>query len=239
MHERNNLNRPRDLSLTTEDIEGAKSRSRSFKTRRCTNPLNPEYKLASVYIPPTLDIPLRQGGLPTNYVGDIDKCKPRKLFNNTQRDTMSVSDIAFTEPNHYRRRLRPLPSEHRLNGLDVRDINGSNNTHERDTNPLDPVYNSSVGPIEGSKPRAILKNYIPPPAPIEGSIPQQYIGTMPHSIYNPKTIDERPLPTGSRANTLKKGLESKRRTNPVNPGYRCLEGNPDSSCEILSKCKVN
>merc|ERR1719261_1308446 len=42
-----NLTRVKDLSLTTADIEWAQPKITRFNTNRCTDPLQPQYQLAS------------------------------------------------------------------------------------------------------------------------------------------------------------------------------------------------
>jgi hypothetical protein len=136
----------------------------------------------------------------------------------------------------------------------VRDINRSPTAEvrPRGTDPLDPVYLVSslngtalqgenqtspvlLGPIEKSKPRPSIRSISVPPkdTPI-GSSPQRYVGCLPHtSVGAGKPLYELAIPTGSRAGTLKRGMITRRNTNPLDPAYSLLDGNMDSATRIL------
>jgi hypothetical protein len=252
----NGLRRPLDLSLSTEDIDGAKPRRKAFVTKRCTDPLNPEYKLPSYETAPVSARPEPVGFVPTNFIADIDKSGPRRLHKALEgsRLTMDISDIPYTKP-HYRRTLRPIPADGLSNTLDVKDINqGSHRVApSRVTNPLDPEYAVSnlngiipcktekgvspvvVGPIENSKPR-VLHNVraFNEPVILTGSRPQRYVGCIPHSSMETSTIPRPNVqPTGSRANTLHRGIKTRRCTNPLEPSYSLLNGDMDSATSLL------
>ena len=256
---RDTLNRPRDLSLTTEDIEGAKPRSRAFRTGRCTNPLNPQYRLPSVPAQVLSERTERIGVIPTNFISDIEKSCPRHLFVpiNGARSSLDTSDIPFTEPNHFRRKIRPMKSTtFTRDPLNVTDINSPsvNLRWRRHVDPLNPVYQVServtscenldgigtrpttltIGPIEGSKPKSRIGISRPAQPVIEFSSPQRFVGTLPYSVFDNR-IREVTLPTGSRSNTLKRGIVSKRQTDPTFPKYKLLDGAMDRSCEILTE----
>ncbi|KAF4733849.1 hypothetical protein FOZ62_000369 [Perkinsus olseni] len=87
------VNRPRDLSLTTQDIEWAQPKITRFRTNRVLDPLNPMYKLAKSEAVPVE--PPRFNGRFTNDIRDIEFSHPKRLIpdRNYIRDPNDVSDI--------------------------------------------------------------------------------------------------------------------------------------------------
>lgn len=248
------LNRPLDLSLTTEDIDGAKSRKRAFTTKRCTDPLDPHYKLPSYEICPVAIKPEPVGTIPTNYVADIDRCHPRLIHRPraVSLDTLDVSDIPFAQPGYRRSQYRRI-SGRVPDQLSVQDINNGSSRalRARNTNPLDPVYilstkdtwkgrespSESIGPISESKPRLRVNNALPvhSQGSIEGSSPQRFVGCLPHSSLGKgdHPIRAPAIPTGSRSGSLRRGLVTKRETNPLDPNYFLLDGSVDSAYALF------
>lgn len=176
--------RPRDLSLTTADIEYAQPKSVKAKGNRHTDPLQPQYELASCNVRPAT--PPRWNGRHTNDISDIELSNPKKLIpdRNYIRDPNDASDIEYACPNYKRRVHGPLHRQGHSTSLDVRDISENKRTEPRGTNPLEPVYKvptstvtslpirwteeggsyqvhdaeteaHTVGPVGGSKPRKL------------------------------------------------------------------------------------
>jgi len=176
--------RPRDLSLTTADIEYAQPKSVKAKGNRHTDPLQPQYELPSCNVRPAT--PPRWNGRHTNDLSDIELSHPKKLIpdRNYVRDPNDASDIEYACPNYKRRVHGPLHPESYSTSLDVRDISESKRIKPRGTNPLEPVYQvptstvtslphrwteehgtynvhegqveaHTVGPVAGSKPRKL------------------------------------------------------------------------------------
>lgn len=260
------INRPRDLSLTTADIEYAQPKNVRAKGHRVTDPVCPVYDFPkSAPIRPVT--PLRFNGRETNDVSDIELTYPTKVIpdRNYVKDPNDISDIEYASPNYERRVAHPLHNLNFSTSLNVRDISGSNKTRPRETNPLDPVYNVSqttttslhrtwneekdqkdcmrapplqpaeIGPVPGSKPRkltwqngepqfSLLREDIP------GAVPQRWTGSIPFNIYDPpekKAVisfhDPHDIP-GAQVGSLRKGIETNRSLNPLQPTYQFLDG---------------
>jgi len=257
------LNRPRDLSLTVEDIDYARPKNVSWQTNRCTDPICPIYDLPKSQVRPIT--PPRYNGRKANDVSDIHLTKPAKLIpdRNYIRDPNDSSDIEYSCPNYHRRVVRPYASLS-CTSLDVKDINDVTPTNPRCTNPLDPTYKVSqtsttslhntyteevrerclqapkfetvdIGPVPGSKPRklqwdngepqfSLLREDIP------GTAPQRWTGSVPYHVYDhpdKKAMisfhDPHDIP-GAQAGSLRKGIETGRALNPLQPTYTFLDG---------------
>jgi len=132
--------RPRDLSLTTADIEYAQCKPSSHKGNRHTDPVCPQYELPSyVAREPT---PPRFNGRHTNDIADIEHSNPRVLHpdRNYVRDPNEARDIEYASANYRERNPRHPPRPRADRSLDVQDISGTKRMPARDTNPLEPVY---------------------------------------------------------------------------------------------------
>jgi len=176
--------RPRDLSLTTADIECAQPTAGKQKGNRHTDPVCPQYELpSSVQRPPT---PPRFNGRHTNEISDIEKSSPkvRHPERNYVRDPNEVRDIEYASTNYQERHPRHPPRPRVDRSLDVRDISEAKKMPARGTNPLEPTYKvpthrvttslhtrfveekgqgielppkeaDEVGPVHGSRPRKL------------------------------------------------------------------------------------
>ena len=247
------LNRPLDLSLTTEDIDGARSRKRGFVTKRCTDPLDPMYTLPTCVSPPAVVIPGLIGAVPTNFTADIAGSAPRKLHRDRSypRDPLDISDIEIAPHAHARLKLMRISGPN-SNSLDVTDINhqGHKRPAFRKTNPLDPEYTISttsmwnptqktdpirIGPVEKSRPRIMKATEPSSKTPVTGAHPQRYVGRLRHSSVGPDIIkmEAKLIPTASGSGTLKKGIVTRRSVNPLDPNYLLLDGNFDSACKLF------
>jgi hypothetical protein len=249
------LNRPLDLSLTTEDIDGAQAKKKGFVTKRCVDPLDPAYKLPSFQPPPIPDYPNPIGLIPTNYTADITGARVRKAPGHREgpKGGLDISDIEFAQP-HFRLKARSAGGKSNHDSLNVSDINKSDMLipRRRETNPLQPMYRIStvnmwspemtdseplmVGPIEGANPRRLIPEVTrPTKGDITGTHPQRFVGRLPHSSVDKTSIQpwEKPLPTASRASSLKRGIVTKRSTNPLDPNYLMLNGQYDSASSLF------
>lgn len=113
--------------------------------------------------------------------------------------------------------------------LDVSDINSKENLNKnkRCTNPLDPTYivptdqvkiTKEIGQIQGNKPANKFENFNTPPyslmtKDIEGAESKK------REHQNPVSKEEI---QGAKATTLKRGMSTKRQTNPLQPKYTYL-----------------
>lgn len=132
--------RPRDLSLTTADIEYAQPRAGKTRGDRHTDPVCPQYELPSSFQrPPT---PPRFNGRHTHDISDIEHSCPkvRHPERNYNRDPNEVRDIEYASVNYQDRHPRHPPRARADRSLDVRDISEGKRMPPRDTNPLEPTY---------------------------------------------------------------------------------------------------
>jgi len=132
--------RPRDLSLTTADIELAIPRGGQHKGFRHTDPVCPRYELPSSYqLPPP---EMRFNGRHCTDNSDIEKSHPRVLHpeRNYIRDPNEGRDIEFSAPN-FGEKLKALNARSRPDlSLNVQDINDVKPARPRCTDPLQPTY---------------------------------------------------------------------------------------------------
>eukprot|EP00927_Polykrikos_kofoidii_P024002 TRINITY_DN21914_c0_g1_i2.p1 TRINITY_DN21914_c0_g1~~TRINITY_DN21914_c0_g1_i2.p1 ORF type:complete len:353 (+),score=21.97 TRINITY_DN21914_c0_g1_i2:128-1186(+) len=88
------LNRVRDMSLTTVDIEKGQPMVHKFQTHRNVNPLTPRYELPSVeMLPPEAPQPVHHEGRPRDTLELKGESTPRVLERNYARDPNDCSDI--------------------------------------------------------------------------------------------------------------------------------------------------
>mmetsp|Transcript_47676 Transcript_47676/g.102099 ORF Transcript_47676/g.102099 Transcript_47676/m.102099 type:complete len:501 (-) Transcript_47676:84-1586(-) len=257
--------RPRDLSLTTADIEFAQPKTISWKGSRHTDPVCPNYELPScMRREPT---PPRWNGRHTNATEDIEYSRPRVLHpeRNYSRNPNDAADIEYATAN-YREKLARATSLGRgpERTYDVSDINLPPEKQKRCTNPMEPVYTvptsrttslhakyseeksvgidpppiapEQVGEVHGSKPRRLQWDNGEPQfsllrEDIAGTVPQRWIGSVPHNIYDPPEVramisfhDPSDIP-GAQVGSLLKGIATGRSVNPLNPRYPALDGN--------------
>lgn len=232
--------RPRDLSLTTADIELAQARGKRYRGNRHTDPVCPNYQLPSCEVrEPT---PPKFNGRQLHEISDIKGTSPmvRIPYRNYSRDPNDSSDIEFASASYEerRRQMRGRPRADR--SLDVKDIMDVKPANQRGTNPLEPSYfgESPVEQVPGSKPRRLTWDNGEPQfsllrEDIAGTVPQRWVGCVPTNIYDPPEAkpmisfhDPHDIP-GAQVGSLKKGIEGSRRggtTNPLNPRYKMLDG---------------
>mmetsp|Transcript_33318 Transcript_33318/g.61084 ORF Transcript_33318/g.61084 Transcript_33318/m.61084 type:complete len:435 (-) Transcript_33318:69-1373(-) len=142
--------RPRDLSLTTADIEYAQPKKVNYRGNRHTDPVCPNYELPSCHVRPVT--PPRWNGRHHMDNSDIELSHPKVLApeRNYVRDPNDASDIEFACPAYQERVKRP-PNPNRLdrsmNVRDITDVNDSLNPKRvmtRCTNPMNPTYRVST-----------------------------------------------------------------------------------------------
>lgn len=138
--------RPRDLSLTTADIELAQTKASKFKGNRHTDPVCPSYELPSTNLRPIT--PPRWNGRHLHDLSDIEKSGPKVRIptRNYIRDPNDASDIEFSSANYQERVHRRTRQGKPDITMNVKDINQTKPLHSapRCTNPLDPEYKVST-----------------------------------------------------------------------------------------------
>merc|ERR1719487_3218849 len=115
--------RPRDLSLTTADIEYAQPKGVKRRGHRHTDPVCPNYELPSCHIRPIT--PPRWNGRHTNDISDIEMARPKVLApdRNYDRHPCVSHDIEYACPNYEEWVKRP-PLVRADRSLNVKDIMG-------------------------------------------------------------------------------------------------------------------
>lgn len=221
------INYPFDR-FSNKDIIGTQSSPKHLKTKRETNPLNPNYCLQpvgelDVFVPKYLKDPLE--------IKDIDGTHGRrKIHEKELNKTNFIDDIEFSRP------AKEKKPEVLKNIMETEDINLK---HKRvkygSRNPLNPEYLIKV----------LSKNEIHKIGEIEKNTTKILHRNLNVPHYNLKTHDiegtqvasagnkwfKEPLRReflesnkvsdilGSQPNTRKKGLSTKRITNPIDPDY--------------------
>jgi hypothetical protein len=130
--------RPRDLSLTTWDIEYATPVTKGLKTPRVLNPGHPHYTLASSEAKPST--PPRQSGRDPLAVNDIPYTSPQKLVpsRNEYRDTMMVEDEFKSQKKKAHELTMSLKPHDIMGNVPPRE-NGPQKSF-RASDPMDPTY---------------------------------------------------------------------------------------------------
>lgn len=118
-----------------DDIDGSRPKPYTFRTSRCTNPNDPEYKLPTYTVRPITPPRFMRDAMSND---DIEGSKPRHKTRAEPRDPLKVDDIAGTttswRPHHLQRKG---PSR---NALDVSDIVNVGFKTQRVSDPLRPVH---------------------------------------------------------------------------------------------------
>ncbi|CAD8130296.1 unnamed protein product [Paramecium sonneborni] len=189
-------------SLYIDDIAGTRPQIAKFKTTRETNPVEPIYK-----------IPSYQGA---------DVHQPNKFI----RDTLNISDIQGTvpkikiynprnvDPYTFIEGSKPKQLRHIINPQEEQDMKRASN---RQVNPLQPFYKwgeEIIGPVEGSQPFNHCKdrNKLKTQSDTVKKIPKesQKLTNNTQDIYR------------AQADTIQRGMQTKRQTNPLQPAYQLL-----------------
>ena len=222
------LNRP-EFNLTNKDIEKSSPQMKHLKTNRCTNPLEPKYTLPKVEeYPPSVPKFIRDA----IDIKDISGARPQKYFQWKTRETFPLDNHGIegskTKETYVRKRL----GNSKYDYIDYSDLTIDIFKTRRNTNPLDPIYgfkkNSDIfkfGPIERNKPMTQYPYFYQPSLnlklnDIKGSNigSKNRINKFKGNNYELTTQD---IP-GCCVGSLKKGIVTKRCTNPLNPDYQFL-----------------
>ena len=222
------LNKP-EFNLTNKDIEKSSPQMKHLKTNRCTNPLEPKYTLPKVEeYPPSVPKFIRD----SIDIKDISGARPQKYFQWKTRETFPINNHGIegskTKETYVRKRL----GNNKYDYIDYSDLTIDIFKTRRNTNPLDPIYgfkkNQDIfkyGPIEKSKPMTQYPYFYHPSLNLKlNDIKGTNIGSK--NRINKFTGNNYELITqdipGCCVGSLKKGIVTKRCTNPLNPNYQFL-----------------
>jgi hypothetical protein len=232
-----NPNKVIGLNLTNHDIEGTTPSPCTFKTQRANDPLNPNYKLPTSIVeeapPPKF---IRE----TNQLRDIEGTGPKPVFKYKMRNNHTVQDIEGCatgwRPRHAR---RDGPARDIIN---CQDINVSGFKSQRITDPLNPVhYVNGMAHLDDplSRPKGLPRGRDGGYAPtlslttqdIEGAVPgwkpKHVNGGIPeeHRRHFRNTNFVADI-AGAVADSLVHGIRTLRVSDPMQPSYRSLDGEP-------------
>ena len=222
------LNRP-EFNLTNKDIEKSSPQMKHLETKRCTNPLEPKYSLPKVEeYPPSQPKFIRDA----IDIKDIQGARPQKYFQWKTRETFPINNHGIegskTKETYVRKRLGNTKYDY----IDYSDLTIDIFKTRRNTNPLDPIYgfkkNKDIfkfGPIEKSKPMTQYPYFYQPSLNLKlNDIKGSNIGSK--NRINKFTGNNYELTTqdipGCCVGSLKRGIVTKRCTNPLNPDYQLL-----------------
>ena len=222
------LNKP-EFNLTNKDIEKSSPQMKHLKTNRCTNPLEPKYTLPKVEeYPPSVPKFIRD----SIDIKDISGARPQKYFQWKTRETFPINNHGIegskTKETYVRKRL----GNNKYDYIDYSDLTIDIFKTRRNANPLDPIYgfkkNQDIfkyGPIEKSKPMTQYPYFYQPSLNLKlNDIKGTNIGSK--NRINKFTGNNYELTTqdipGCCVGSLKKGIVTKRCTNPLNPNYQFL-----------------
>ncbi|KAL0230276.1 hypothetical protein PCE1_003837 [Barthelona sp. PCE] len=205
--------------LRVDDIPGARPRPKSFKTKRCVNPLNPQYEVPLIKEPePYVPKFLRD----TMKIDDIDgtRAKPKRKI--AIRDHMNYTDITSGPKRQFKER----------NPLWTLESKSEVKMSKRCVNPVDPIYpalSSEQNQIAKSKPKQVSRVKISEDFSLRtDDIDMGYSGAkrareewMNHDLEkrNPNTISDI---DGASPAARKVFKYSNRKTDPVAPEYQDL-----------------
>ena len=222
------LNKP-EYNLTNKDIEKSSPQLNYIKTKRCTNPLEPKYNLPKVEdYPPEIPKFIRD----SIDIKDISGARPQKYFQWKTRETFPLDNHGIegskTKETYVRKNLGNIKYHY----IDYSDLTVDIFKTKRNTNPLDPIYgfkkNEEIfkyGPIEKSKPQTQYPFFYQPALNLKlddikgtniGS--KNKINKFNGNNYGLITHDIK----GCNVGSLKKGIVTKRCTNPLMPNYEYL-----------------
>ena len=150
------LNKP-EYNLTNKDIEKSSPQMNHLKTKRCTNPLEPQYNLPKVEdYPPEIPKFIRD----SIDIKDISGARPQKYFQWKTRETFPINNHGIEGSKTKETYVRKNIGNIKYHYIDYSDLTRDIFKTKRNTNPLDPIYgfkkNDEIfkyGPIEKSKPQ--------------------------------------------------------------------------------------
>ena len=220
------LNKP-EYNLTNKDIEKSYPQMNHLKTKRCTNPLEPQYNLPKVEdYPPEIPKFIRD----SIDIKDISGARPQKYFQWKTRETFPINNHGIegskTKETYVRKNLGNIKYHY----IDYSDLTRDIFKTKRNTNPLDPIYgfkkNDEIfkyGPIEKSKPQTQYPFFYQPALNLKlDDIKGTNIGSK--NKINKFNSNNYELTTqdikGCNVGSLKKGIVTQRCTNPLMPEYQ-------------------
>ena len=222
------LNKP-EFNLTNKDIEKSSPQTKHLKTNRCTNPLEPKYTLPKVEEYPPEQPKFIRDAID---IKDISGARPQKYFQWKTRETFPINNHGIegskTKETYVRKRL----GNSKYDYIDYSDLTIDIFKTRRNTNPLDPIYgfkkNEDIfkyGPIEKNKPMTQYPYFYQPSFNLKlNDIKGTNIGSK-NRINKFKgnnfELTTQDIP-GCCVGSLKKGIVTKRCTNPLNPDYQFL-----------------
>ena len=222
------LNKP-EFNLTNKDIEKSSPQTKHLKTNRCTNPLEPKYTLPKVEEYPPEQPKFIRDAID---IKDISGARPQKYFQWKTRETFPINNHGIegskTKETYVRKRL----GNSKYDYIDYSDLTIDIFKTRRNTNPLDPIYgfkkNKDIfkyGPIEKNKPMTQYPYFYQPSFNLKlNDIKGTNIGSK-NRINKFKgnnfELTTQDIP-GCCVGSLKKGIVTKRCTNPLNPDYQFL-----------------
>ena len=222
------LNKP-EYNLTNKDIEKSSPQMKQLKTNRCTNPLEPKYTLPKVEeYPPEQPRFIRDA----IDIKDISGARPQKYFQWKTRETFPINNHGIEGSKTKEAYVRKRIGNSKYDYIDYSDLTIDIFKTRRNTNPLDPIYafkkNQDIfkyGPIEKNKPMTQYPYFYQPSLNLKlNDIKGTNIGSKNRinkfkgNNYELTTQD---IP-GCYVGSLKKGIVTKRCTNPLNPDYQFL-----------------
>ena len=220
------LNKP-EFNLTNKDIEKSSPQMKHLKTKRCTNPLEPKYTLPKVEeYPPSQPKFIRDA----IDIKDISGARPQKYFQWKTRETFPINNHGIEGSKTKEAYVRKKLGNTKYDYIDYSDLTIDIFKTRRNTNPLDPVYsfkkNADIfkyGPIEKNKPMTQYPYFYQPALNLRlNDIKGSNIGSK--NRINKFKGNDFELTTqdieGCHVGSLKKGIVTKRCTNPLNPDYQ-------------------
>lgn len=218
-----------EYNLTNKDIEGSSPNVKEFSTVRCTNPLQPKYQLPKCEeYPPEFPRFIRD----QISIKDIEGASPHKCSRWKTRETFPLDNgiEGSKTKEHY---VRQSVGNTKYHFIDYSDLTVDIFKTKRNTNPLYPLYSFKretgtpyqYGHIEKSKPCTYYPYYYQPALGLKiddikdtnpGS--KNFISKFNGKNFQLNIADIEKSFSGS----LKKGIVTKRCTNPLVPNYQYL-----------------
>eukprot|EP00698_Gefionella_okellyi_P021889 TRINITY_DN7175_c0_g1_i1.p1 TRINITY_DN7175_c0_g1~~TRINITY_DN7175_c0_g1_i1.p1 ORF type:complete len:498 (-),score=96.61 TRINITY_DN7175_c0_g1_i1:86-1579(-) len=237
------VNKPNDRGVNNRDIDRSWPVEQTFHSKRCIDPLNPQYQLPKVEERPLTPPPPGRDHINTH---DIEGSKPRSRFRSPVRDHINYADVEGSSPN-WRSRARGETAPR--DTISCKDINGDGIFRTtRVVNPLEPLYKYDVPRDESGAPvdAEWTIGHVPGAKPVfkhrelKGSVdkmntrdvPGAYAGWAPESREERERREFRNINfvgdiDGAQADTRYR-FKSERRTDPVDPRYVLLDATTHS-----------
>eukprot|EP00602_Paraphysomonas_sp_CaronLab_P004725 CAMPEP_0185020760 /NCGR_PEP_ID=MMETSP1103-20130426/3401_1 /TAXON_ID=36769 /ORGANISM="Paraphysomonas bandaiensis, Strain Caron Lab Isolate" /LENGTH=501 /DNA_ID=CAMNT_0027551861 /DNA_START=17 /DNA_END=1522 /DNA_ORIENTATION=+ len=226
-------------ALYVDDIDGARAKfhDKFLHTKRHVDPLQPDYKLPSVTLAPYEPPKFIKNSME---IDDIEGTRTKQRKVAPSRDTMNLDDIegsrAGWKPRHMRVRSEAPAHDILVTTENPKKKTFKDHTH-RSTNPLAPSYSINGDVIEDdprSKPakpkKFIADNKLLRTDDVEGAqagYVSQHLLSVPmdrrREFRNTNYLGDIP---GAQADSVKHSIRTLRETNPLQPVYKSLDGEP-------------